>query len=322
MKVGLVDARGRVAARRRLATKASEGPGPALERLGRCIAGLRKGKRVKSIGVGIAGLVDHARGVVRIPPNLPGWDGTKVQEVLKHMTGLPVHCANDANAVTLGEWLYGAGRGCRNLFCLTLGSGVGGGAIVNNKLFLGANHAAGELGHTVIFGNGLVCRCGGRGCVERYAGADYIVRRARQRVKAAIKRARDHRNQIPMFKGIMDKKPGMLVEKFATRLSRLTMKDIGRAARAKDRLALKLVEETGYYLGLGLVNVVALYDPERIVIGGGVSGLGRPLMRAVRKTVFSRIQFFPGRRLEIVFGRLGNDAGIIGATRLGKHMPA
>jgi glucokinase len=321
IKLGLVDGRGKVVARRNLATRARRGPHQALERIASVIETMRRKREVGSIGVGIAGLVDHVHGVVRVPPNLPGWHGTPVKASLETMTGVPVRCANDANAATLGEWLYGAGKGCRNLFCLTLGTGVGGGAVVEGRLLLGANHAAGELGHSVIFGNGLECRCGGRGCVERYLGADYLVHRARQRVKAQIRRITSHRNQIAMFGG-KGEEPSLLTEFVGRRSSGLTPREIGRAARAGDKLALGVVEETGEYLGLGLVNVVTLLDPERIVIGGGVSGLGRPLIKAVRKTVESRIQLFSGRRLEIVSARLGSDAGIVGASRLVGLLPA
>lgn len=328
IKLGLVDARGRVVARGRLATRARSGPGQALERIAetidklctrrkaRCAIGWHA-RQIRSIGVGIAGLVDHVHGVVRAPPNLPGWDGLAVKKELERLTGLPVACGNDANAVALGEWLFGAGRGAADMVCLTLGTGVGAGVIVQGRLLLGANHAAGELGHTVVYGDGPECRCGGKGCLERYVGAQYIVQRARQRLRAQLKRG-SHRNQISFISGVGEQ-PSMLFD-LAGSLSRLTPEMIGRAARRKDKLASELVREVGFYLGLGLVNVVALLDPERIVIGGGISGLGAGLLKAVRQTVNSRCQVFSGRRLEIVFGRLGSDAGIIGASRLGRHV--
>jgi glucokinase len=318
IKLGLVDAQGRVVARGRLKTEARKGPRQALERVAAGVARLRKKHVVRSVGVGIAGLVDHEHGIVRLPPNLPGWHGTGVKEILEELTGLDVHVTNDVNAVCLGEWLFGAGRGCDDLFCLTLGTGVGGAAIVNGRLALGANGAAGELGHTVIFGNGLPCRCGGRGCLERYVGAKYIVRRARARVKAEVKRMTSHRDQMPLFKGGIVEKPSVLAMLPARRLDPET---IGRAARDGDRLALELVQETGDFLGLGLVNVVALFDPARIIIGGGIAGLGEPLLKAARRTVLRRGQLFDGRKLEIVPAALGNDAGIAGASRLGR-LPA
>ncbi|HDQ98812.1 MAG TPA: ROK family protein [candidate division WOR-3 bacterium] len=314
-RLGVVDSTGRVVERRRFATNAAAGPGPALERLAEKIAGLRRGRAVAAVGVGVAGLIDHRYGIVRVPPNLPGWHGTEVARELNERTGLPVRVTNDANAVTLGEWRHGAGEGCQDLFCLTLGTGVGGGAIVGGRLMTGRNGAAGELGHTVIFGNGLPCRCGGRGCLERYVGAAYVVKRARERVKAQVKRLTDHRDQLPMFDGVRADKPSLLLDICGPRLRGLTVKEIGQAARRRDPLALELVVEVGHYVGLGLVNVVALLDPERVVVGGGVAGLGAPLLKAIQRTVFRRCQLFDGRRLEVVFAKLGDDAGVVGAAR-------
>lgn len=322
IRLGVVDSTGRVVERRRLATNAAAGPRQALDRLGEAVSELLRGRAVEALGMGIAGLVDHRHGVVRVPPNLPGWHGTEIARELGERTGLPVRVTNDANAVTLGEWLYGAGEGCRDLFCLTLGTGVGGGAVVGGRLAAGHNGAAGELGHTVIFGNGLPCRCGGRGCLERYVGAGYVVKRARERVKAQVRRMTNHKHQLPMFEGVRTDKPTRLLEICGPRLRGLTLKEVGQAARAGDPLALELVVEVGHYVGLGLVNVVALFDPERVVIGGGVAGLGAPLLASVRRTVFRRSQVFDGRRLEILFARLGDDAGVVGASRLADCLQA
>ena len=315
-KIGLVDDAGRVKARRVLLTRAGAGPAQALKRVGAVIEELRKRRKVASVGIGIAGLVDHTAGIVRVPPNLPGWNGTPVKRMLEKLTGLPVYCANDANVVALGEWLYGAGRGCRHLLCVTLGTGVGGGIIANGRLLTGANDAAGEIGHAAIFADGLPCLCGHNGCVERYVGAGYVEDRARKRVRAQMKRLKDHRNQTSLFPGMKAEGPSLMLEFAKGDASRITMREIGRAARARDKLALALVEEVGDYLGTALANAVELLDPERIVIGGGVSGIGRPLLKAVRKSVFCRTQALPGRKLEIVFSELGIDAGIIGASRL------
>jgi glucokinase len=317
-KIGLVDRAGRVKARRVLLTRATSGPTQALKRIGSVIEDLRKRRKVTSVGIGIAGLVDHAAGIVRVPPNLPGWNGTPVKRTLEKLTGLPVYCANDANVVALGEWLHGAGRGCRHLLCVTLGTGVGGGIIADGRLLTGANDAAGEIGHAAIFADGLPCPCGHNGCVERYIGARYVEDRARKRVRAQMKRLKDHRNQTSLFPGMKAERSSLMLEFARGDASRITMREIGRAARAGDKLALTLVEEVGDYLGTALANAVELLDPERIVIGGGVSGIGRPLLRAVRKSVFRRTQALPGRRLDIVFSELGIEAGIVGASRLRK----
>jgi glucokinase len=316
IKIGLVDGAGRVKARRKLLTRAGAGPNQALKRTAATIAELQKRRKVASVGIGIAGLVDHIAGIVRVPPNLPGWNGTSVKQTLARFTGLPAFCTNDANAVALGEWMYGAGRGCRNLVCVTLGTGVGGGVIANGRLLAGANDAAGEIGHTAIFADGLPCLCGHNGCVERYVGSRYVEDRARKRVRAQLKRIRDHKNQTSLFPGMKNEGPSRMLELAKGDTARITTREVGRAARAGDRLALGLVEEMGDYLGAALANAVELLDPERIVIGGGVGRIGRPLLAAVRRSVFCRVQALPGRKLDIVPSELGNDAGIIGASRL------
>jgi len=318
IKLGVVDSQGRVVERCQLATRARKGPRQALERVSEVIGRLRQGRRVRSVGVGIAGLVDHDRGIVRVPPNLPGWNGTSVKDRLTELTGLSVFCGNDVNAVTLGEWLYGAGQGCNNLVCVTLGTGVGGGVVAGARLLLGANHAAGEIGHTSVIPHGPQCLCGGQGCVERYVGSAYLVARARARLRAQLKRLTAHRNQTTLFAGMQSAMPSLILDLVDGDLGSVTPKEIGIAARRRDRLALELVEETGRYLGIALANVVEVVDPERIVIGGGLARLGAPLLAAVRRTVFGRIQTFPGRRLEVVRSRLGSDAGVIGAACFGR----
>jgi glucokinase len=318
IKMGLVDGVGRVKVRRVLQTRASSGPTQALMRIGTVIEQLRRRRKVASVGVGIAGLVDHTAGIVRVPPNLPGWNGTPVKRMIEKLTGLPVYCANDANVVALGEWFCGAGRGARHMLCVTLGTGVGGGIVADGRFLTGANDAAGEIGHTAIFADGPPCTCGHNGCVERYVGARYVEDRARKRVRAQVKRLKDHRNQTSLFPGMKTHGPSLMLEFAGGDASRITMREIGRAARARDPLALALVEEVGDYLGTALANAVELLDPERIVIGGGVSGIGRPLLRAVRKSVHRRTQALPGRKLDIVFSELGMDAGIVGASRLRK----
>ncbi len=314
IKLGVVDGQGRVVERCLLATRARKGPRQALVRISQTVARLRQGRRVRSVGVGVAGLVDHDQGIVRVPPNLPGWNGTSVKDQLLELTGLPVSCGNDVNAVTLGEWLYGAGQGCQNLFCVTLGTGVGGGVVAGGRLFLGANHAAGEIGHTSIDPTGLECRCGGRGCVERYVGSAHFVARARARLRAQLRKLTTHRSQTTLFAGLQSAVPSLILELVDGDTGAVTPREIGIAARRGDRLALELVEETGRYLGTALANAVEILDPERIVIGGGMARLGAPLLKAVRRTVLGRIQTFPGRRLEVVRSRLGGDAGVIGAA--------
>lgn len=321
IKLGLVDARGRIIARRRLLTHARRGPQQALDRIAAAVRGLSRGHKVTSVGVGVAGLVDHTHGIIRLPPNLPGWHGTAVKAAIERATGIQVHCANDVNVFTVGEWLFGKGRGHCHVLCLTLGTGVGGGIISHGRLLLGANDAAAEIGHMTIFGDGPVCRCGGRGCLERYVGAGYIVERMRAKLRAQKRRVKWHRRQMPMFDGIKVEQPSLLFDMLGRTLAGLTPRHIALAAARNDELALREIEETGFYLGLGISAAVALLDPELVIIGGGVAGFGRTLLRAARRTVFNRTPVFTGRRLELVLSDLGADAGILGASRLGWLSP-
>lgn len=235
---------------------------------------------VESIGIGCAGLIDHKKGIVRTPPNLPRWHNFPLKRELEKILKIPVFVGNDVNACALGEFYYGLGKGKRNLFVLTIGTGVGGGIISAGRLLLGENFAAGEFGHTIILPKGKRCRCGNQGCLEAYIGEKGIRRMAR-----------------------------MVLGKD------LSPKEIGVRAKRGDRKAIKLIKKVGYYLGLGLVNVTHLFDPEIIIIGGGISGLGRPLLEATRKTVATRIMKLPKRKLAIEISQLGSGAGILGATR-------
>jgi glucokinase len=305
IKIGLIAPDGRVLKRVRIPTLAANGPKRTLSRVTTVIRHLLRDGHAASIGIGVAGLIEHQLGIVRVPPNLPGWNGTPVKETLEKTLDLPVFVGNDVNACTLGEYLFGAGRGKRDVFCVTLGTGVGGGIISDGRLVIGANHAAGEIGHTVIFPDGQMCLCGSRGCLECYAGAEYIVQRTAARL----------RTSGPSLKS------RSLIRRYAgNRLENITTRIISRAAAHGDRLALDMIEEVGYYVGLGLVNVVTMLDSELVVIGGGVSGFGKPLLDSVRRTVDERLMKFPGRRLEIVQSKLADDAGIIGASQLGEFV--
>lgn len=301
IKFGLVSADGKIVKRARIPTQAQTGPKPVLRRLINVVRRLMKGYPVRSIGIGAAGLIDHEHGVIRVPPNLPGWDGTPVKEILERALGIPCAVSNDVNCCALGELRFGAGVGRSDLFCLTLGTGVGGGIIANGKLVIGANGVAGEIGHTVIFPDGQICRCGSRGCLECYVGAEYIVQRAVARLRMQGPKLK--------FRSLIRRYTG-------NRLERVTPKIISRAAQHGDECAREVIEEVGYYVGLAVSNVVQLLDPGLVVIGGGVSGFGKPLLDAIRRTVEERVIKFPGRKLSIVLSTLGDDAGVLGASQL------
>lgn len=320
IRLGLVDEAGRIVARRRLRTDPQAPPGTVLERLGRTALGMAAGREVAGFGIGIAGLIDHRDGIVYTSPNLPGWERVPVKDILTRVCRLPVFCANDANAVALGEWLFGAARGSTDALVITLGTGVGTGIIAGGRLLLGKNHYAGELGHTVIFPDGLPCPCGNRGCLERYVGAAAIADRGRRLLRLQQRRLASGRNQLTLFGGVSEEQ-SLLFDLINYDLRRLTPKEIGIAARRGDRLALEVIEETGRLLGLGIYNALMILDPETVVLGGGISRLGRPLLRAVQKSINSRL-YGANRSFRIVLSKLVDDAGILGASRLGEILSA
>jgi glucokinase len=245
------------------------------------------GDRAATIGIGIAGIIDSPRGIVRYSPNL-GWEDMPLGKILTKEFHRPVRIINDVNAILYGEWHYGAARGYDDVFLFTLGTGVGGAAICGGKMVFGANGFAGEFGHATINFNGPKCTCGNYGCLESYVGTKFFLRRARRRMRKIPTRLR--------------------------RYPRLTPKIIGDEAKKGDRLSRELFGEIGYYLGIGISNLLNLFDPALIVISGGIARAGRFLFPPIRQVVKDTDQGARHRRYKIVTGKLGDDAGILGAA--------
>ncbi len=246
----------------------------------------RQGWRAAAVGVGSAGLVD--RGVVRNSPNLPGWQGAvPLLRLLRRELGdpaLPVVIENDVNCMVLAEQRLGAARGRSQVVGLTLGTGVGGGIIVDGRLYRGSRGGAGELGHMVISEDGPPCLCGNRGCLEALVGARAIVARYR-----ALRPRTD---------------PSSL----------LTVADIAASAKRGDRGARAALRETGRLLGAGLATIVNIFDPEMIVIGGGVAGAGALILGPAASEMRRRAMPYNAARTKVRRARLGMWAGAIGAA--------
>ena len=245
-------------------------------------------KEARAIGIGIAGIIDSDTGTVRYSPNLRGWSNVPLARILQLEYGKRVRILNDVNAICLGEWKYGAARGHDNVFLFTLGTGLGGAAICEGKILFGANGFAGEFGHTTIDPNGPRCMCGHRGHLERYVGARYIVARAMRKMK---------------------KKKSLLAEHPV-----LTPEIIARVARRGDPVACEVFAEVGYYIGIGVSNILALFDPDIVIISGGIARAGKILFDPIRKTVKSMVLGVEYRKFRILPAQLGDDAGILGAA--------
>ncbi|MGN1378570.1 MAG: ROK family glucokinase [Dorea sp.] len=246
-------------------------------------------QEMSGIGIGIPAPVD-AKGVVQNTANL-GWGYKEVKREMEELTGLPVEAGNDANVAALGEMWLGAGKGRENMIMVTLGTGVGGGVIVNGRPLVGAHGAGGEIGHLCVnYEETEHCGCGKTGCLEQYASATGIARLARKRLE------KDDADTV-------------------LRGRHLSAKSVFDALKEGDKVAEEIVEEFGEYLGHALANLAAVTDPAVIVIGGGVSRAGEILLGYVEKN-FQKKAFFSNKDTEFVLATLGNDAGICGAAKL------
>lgn len=259
---------------------------------------LRQGKLaindIRGVAIAAAGAVDTHRGVVTLSPNLPGWKNIPLAEMLGCSYPVPVSVVNDANAQAIGEHRFGAGRGTRNMVFITVSTGIGGGIIIDNKIYEGAGGAAGEIGHMTLDINGPECSCGNRGCLETLASGTAIAREARERLKRG--------------------EPSIMMEMVSGNPDVISAIEVGNAARKQDRLAREIIERAAFFLGVGLVNLVNIFNPEVIVIGGGVSRMGELLLEPVRRVVRERAFPYSAGMVRIVTGELGDDAGILGAA--------
>lgn len=269
-----------------LSTKAQDGPEKCITQIKFAVQHFID--RASAIGIGIAGIIDSKNGVVRYSPNLIGWRNIELAKILNQIFKKPVKIINDVNAILLGEWIYGAAKGYKNVFLFTLGTGIGGAAICEGKLLFGANGFAGEFGHTVINFNGPECLCGSSGCLERYVGARYIVELARNKIKKSVSSLKKYHL--------------------------LTPKLIAEQVKKGDRVALTVFNEIGYYIGVGVSNVINLFDPELVIISGGIARAGKILFEPIRKTVAERILGSEYRRIKIVPAKLGDKGGILGSA--------
>ncbi|UCD04687.1 MAG: ROK family protein [candidate division WOR-3 bacterium] len=285
IKAALVAGR-KIEKRTRALTLANLGREKSIDQIISAIEPLRK--KGKAIGIGIAGIIDSKKGVVKYSPNLKGWKNVPLARILRAACGLPVYVLNDVNAICLGEWKHGAGQGHDNIFLFTIGTGVGGAAICEGRLLFGAHGFAGEFGHTTIKLDGPKCICGHRGHVERYAGAKYIVARAWRKIAR-------HKSSLASY-------------------DILTPEIIARAAKEGDKVAREVFDDVGKYVGIGVANIIALFDPDIIIISGGIARAGRFLFEPIRNTVRRTVLGREHRRYRIVPAKLGDDAGTFGAA--------
>ena len=248
---------------------------------------------ILGVGIGSPGPLDRERGIVIFTPNL-GWRDEPLRDRVQDATKLSATLDNDANCATLGEWWLGAAKGARHVVGLTIGTGIGGGLILDGRLYHGASDVAGEIGHATIDSTGRRCKCGNYGCLEAYASGPAIAERAREALAGG--------------------EPSAIPASVGGDLSRITAATVYAAATSGDRLALEVVRETARLLGAGVANLVNIFNPEVVVLAGGVTLAGDALFEPMRAEVRRRA-FKPAvEACRIVPGALDGNAGVIGAA--------
>ena len=297
---GVVDPAGRVLARalRRTPSRDASAVEATIVEVVRELAAVHE---VAAVGIGAAGFVDGTRSRVRFSPHL-AWRDEPLRDALTAALALPVLVENDANAAAWAEWRFGAGRGETHLVCVTLGTGIGGGVVLDGAVQRGRFGMAGEFGHMVVVPEGRRCECGNRGCLEQYASGNVLGREARELALAGS----------PVAVGLLESVSGDV--------DALVGPVVTAAARAGDACAVELLGDVGHWLGVGMANLAAALDPGLFVVGGGVSDAGELLLRPAREA-FRRTLTGRGYRPEagIVRADLGPEAGLVGAADLARR---
>lgn len=301
VKVALVDHEGRILTQKRAATEGN-GATSLLDQITTLVREAadspEAGGRVQAVGIGLPGLVNTKLGEIEVLPNIPGVDTRSFLPELKSRLGLPVAVDNDANLAGYAEHQCGAGVGHTNMLFVGLGTGVGSGLVINNRIYRGSTGFAGEFGHMTVDPEGLECVCGNQGCIETIASAPNIVRRARARLF--------HDSTSSLSK--LGLTPG----------GKFTSEDVANAAAEGDELAQLILERTGTFLGIALASAINLLNVDMVVLGGGVMAAGdlilRPAVDEVRRRAF-KPSF---RECMFALAKLGADAGMIGAALVGR----
>ena len=299
IKIALVDREGKIVYSNTTPTRAEMGYEYTINNIKQAIKDLMKETNedknsIEAIGFGFPGQIDYVEGKVLILPNLPGWVNVPFRKIMEEEFDIPTYLDNDVRCAALGELNYGAGIGAKNLICITVGTGIGSGIILNGKLVRGASNVAGEIGHIkMTMEDGPLCGCGDYGCFEAYASGPNIVAMAKEYLKGG---------KSAKFKELATEELSPYV--------------VAQAALQGDVVAIQIFKKMGEIIGLGLTSVINLLNPEKIIIGGGVADAGDILFDPIKDTVARRAMPIQREAVEIVHAKLGNTAGVIGASLL------
>ncbi len=298
IKIGIVSPEGKIIKKTSRKTQAENGPKAVVKNIIEGIKEITDNKKypIKAIGIGSPGVVNIKKGTVENPPNFPEWGVVNLEKKISKAFNLKVHVENDANVAAIGEMIFGAGKKLDSFIMVTLGTGVGGGIIINKKIFHGEFGAAGEIGHVTIDYKGPQCKCGSYGCIETYVGNHYLIKR----IKVELV---NHRKS----------KIWSLIN---NDIENLNPKIIQQAAEDGDDYAKSIIKDMGLHLGAAFASVSNLLDISTYIIGGGVAGFGKPLFDAIHESLESRVLKSIKNRVKVKPAKLKNDAGIKGASAL------
>jgi glucokinase len=295
----LANAAGDILRQETIPTESHAGPHDVLQRVAALVNRLadQQGGRPQAVGMGVPGLADVEAGIVRFLPNLPtNWRDVAAGPELSDQIGCPVRLLNDVRIATLGELTFGHGKTARTMAFFALGTGIGGGLVIDGKLRLGPLGAAGELGHQTVLPDGPRCGCGNRGCLETLASGPALIADGVRLLNSGM---------APRLHEFVDGDPG-----------RVTPKELAAAAQAGDEAVQDTLRRAAEFLAIGVANVVVAIHPELIVFGGGVAQMGDVLLDPVRQAVRRRVRMIPTDDLKIELSLLGNHAGILGGVAL------
>lgn len=301
IKLGIVTSTGRILKKISIRTEAEKGPKKVIDKI---ITGINEltassDYKISGIGIGCPGVVTPGKGIVEDPPNFPGWKKVNIAKVITQRFNKRVYVDNDANAAAIGELTFGSGKKYKSFIMITLGTGVGGGIVIDKKIYHGDFGAAGEIGHISIDYKGPKCNCGSYGCIEAYAGNQYLRNRVRQQLKK--------HPESKLWKIIGDD------------LSKVSPRNIQFAAEKGDRFSKSVIDELGMYLGSAFASLCNVLDVSVFIIGGGIAGFGKPLFDSIKETIAKRVMAPIRPRVRVLPAKLKNDAGIKGASALVFH---
>ncbi len=300
---GLVNEDGKILKKSRFKTRVMEGFDKVVSRMAMAVKEVATDvaqQDIIGVGIGSPGSIESDKGIVYVSPNFPDWINVPLGETLSDkLDGMKVKIGNDANVITLAEYWKGAGKGKDNIVCLTLGTGIGSGVVLNGKLYTGSNGLAPELGHMSITENGPICGCGQIGCLEALASATAIIRRTKELLSSSHS---DFRSSLR--------------RKYRTSPDEIEAKDVFEADREGDPIARQVIDEAIKYLAIGIKNIINIFNPQVVILTGGMANAGNRLLIPLREEVKRRVIPSFVNTYEILPGELGDNAGIIGGAYL------